>query len=131
MNEKGTVQKCLITAIDFNPIAQVAAVTNQSGNATFFQVKEFYFCNKNLPTRLLNFKVDGEKNSVVHKTCFKNFPISSAKFSADGRELLLGSEFKGCMQSFDLITNKATVINSPTRGPEISNMDVRKIILLK
>jgi hypothetical protein len=65
----------------------------------------------------------------VYKTAFKNFPISSAKFSADGRELLLGSEYKASMQSFDLRSNKATIIPAPMKGPEISNMEVRKIFM--
>ncbi|XP_059488515.1 U3 small nucleolar RNA-associated protein 18 homolog [Neocloeon triangulifer] len=105
MNEKGILRQTVITAIDFNPMAQMSAVANRSGNVSFYQV-------------------DGDKNSLLHKAAFKNYPISAAKFSTDGRELLIGSEHKTSMQCFDLNTNKATDIPAPLKGPEISSTEL-------
>jgi hypothetical protein len=55
---------------------------------------------------------------------FENFPISSAKFVADGSELLLGSEYRAHMQSYDMETGRALHIPCPVSGPEISSMSV-------
>ncbi|CAB3369412.1 Hypothetical predicted protein [Cloeon dipterum] len=105
MNEKGIVQKTIITSIEFNPTAQVSAVANRSGNVTFYQV-------------------DGDKNSLLHKIAFQRFPIDSAKFSPDGSEFLVGSSYRASFQSLDLASNKASMIPAPLSGPEFNNTEL-------
>ncbi|KAF4527618.1 hypothetical protein B566_EDAN015421 [Ephemera danica] len=53
---------------------------------------------------------------------FENFPICTAKFAVDGSELLLGSEYRTYLQSYDMNTGRALHIPCPVSGPEINSM---------
>jgi hypothetical protein len=69
-------------------------------------------------------QVDGEENTHIQSVMFENFPINTAKFLIDGSELLLGSEYRTYLQSYDMISGRALHIPCPISGPEINSMSV-------
>ena len=52
------------------------------------------------------FQVDGKTNPKIQTVNFQNFPIKCARFSADGREFLVGSQHHPHLFAYDMMAGK-------------------------
>lgn len=67
-NEGAVIQAC-----EFHPESPIALVAGLNGTASLFQV-------------------DGNRNKKIHTINFRNYPIQTAHFGADGKEFIVGSK---------------------------------------
>ncbi|XP_059079896.1 U3 small nucleolar RNA-associated protein 18 homolog [Tigriopus californicus] len=86
-------QGSVITATEFHPKCTVSLVAGQNGTATLFQV-------------------DGKRNPKMQSVNFKDFPIKTAHFSADGSEFIVGSQHFGHFYTYNMekgVTSKIQI----------------------
>lgn len=86
-------QGAVITGTEFHPKSTVSLVAGQNGTATLFQV-------------------DGKQNPKMQSVNFKDFPIKTAHFSADGSEFIVGSQHFGHFYTYDMekgVTSKIRI----------------------
>ncbi|XP_064636673.1 U3 small nucleolar RNA-associated protein 18 homolog [Lineus longissimus] len=90
-----------LRSVQFHPSAQVVMTAGMNQTLTLFQV-------------------DGKHNPKIQSIFVENFPIHTARFSADGKEVLLGSRHRH-FYFYDMIAGK--VVNVPAiKGLDDSNM---------
>ena len=80
--------KCVVKSLEFHPGSTIGFVAGYSKSLDLFEV-------------------DGENNKHLHRHHFSNFPIDCAKFTADGKEIILGSK-RPHFYTFDL--HKCTAV---------------------
>lgn len=74
LNKNSRKEGHYIKAVEFHPASTVALVAGNSGIASIFQV-------------------DGTSNPVLQSVKFEKFPIHCAKFSQDGCQFIVGSQW--------------------------------------
>lgn len=91
-----------LNSVEFHPSAQVILTAGSSQTLSLFQV-------------------DGKNNPKIQSVFLDNFPIFSAHFTTDGREVVLSSKHKS-FYYYDMIAGK--VVNVPkVKGLEKSRME--------
>ena len=78
-HNEGSIIKCA----EFHPKNAVGLVAGLNGTASLFQV-------------------DGKTNPKLQSVHFENFPIKTAHFTSDGKQLLAGSQHFGHFYAYDL-----------------------------
>jgi len=86
-HKEGTV----IRSTEFHPTSTVGLVAGLSGTATIFQV-------------------DGKNNPKIQTVNFKDFPVKTAKFSTDGNEVIVGSQYHPYFHVYDMMAGKISKI---------------------
>jgi len=76
-----------IESVDFHPTSTVGLVAGGNGTTTIMQI-------------------DGKTNPKIQTVHFEDFPLSTAKFSTNGEEVIVGSGRKTCFYSYDMIAGK-------------------------
>ncbi|XP_054716390.1 LOW QUALITY PROTEIN: U3 small nucleolar RNA-associated protein 18 homolog [Uloborus diversus] len=79
----------IIKSFEFHPTSHVALVASTSGTLNLFQI-------------------DGKINSKIQSVHFENFPIHTAHFTADGNEIVAGSNKFGHFFTYDMISGKTS-----------------------
>ena len=77
----------VIRATEFHPSSTVGLVAGLNGTASLFHV-------------------DGKTNPKIQTVNVQNFPIECARFSADGREFLVGSQHHPHLFVYDMMAGK-------------------------
>ncbi len=83
LNQSSYNEGAVIRCAEFHPSATVSLVAGLSGTASLF-------------------RVDGRENPKMQTVNFKDFPILTAHFSADGREFLAGSKHYDHFYVYDM-----------------------------
>uniref|UniRef100_T1INF8 NodB homology domain-containing protein n=1 Tax=Strigamia maritima TaxID=126957 RepID=T1INF8_STRMM len=91
LNDSSKAEGSVIKAVEFHPSSTVALAAGKAGIATLFQV-------------------DGKTNPKIQSIKFKNFPISTAHFSANGHEFIVGSEKNGDIYYYDMMAGKVSKV---------------------
>jgi len=78
----------VIRSTEFHPTSTVGLVAGNNGTVSLFQV-------------------DGKENPKIQTINFQNFPIKTAKFSADGNEFIIGSQHHPHFFVYDMMVGKS------------------------
>ncbi|GLH06317.1 U3 small nucleolar RNA-associated protein 18 homolog [Gryllus bimaculatus] len=62
-------------------------------------------------------QVDGEKNNKLHSVQFQRFPISTAKFTIDGNDFLVGSRELPYYYRYDMLEGRSLKVQPQTVTP--------------
>lgn len=103
LNSEGKVNT-ILKSVEFHPGSQVALTAGFSGTVNIYQV-------------------DGKVNPKIQAVHFEQFPIHSAHFSRDGREILLGSSQQEYMYAYDMMAGKTTCVRFP-KGRKLACLPV-------
>eukprot|EP00092_Neocalanus_flemingeri_P072346 GFUD01089066.1.p1 GENE.GFUD01089066.1~~GFUD01089066.1.p1 ORF type:complete len:540 (-),score=211.34 GFUD01089066.1:36-1655(-) len=77
----------VIRSTEFHPTSTVGMVAGNNGTASLFQI-------------------DGKENPKIQTVNFENFPIKTAKFSANGNEIIVGSQHHPHFFVYDMMIGK-------------------------
>lgn len=89
----------VIRSVEFHPTSTVGLVAGNSGTCSLFQV-------------------DGKENPKIQTVNFENFPIKTAKFSANGNEFIVGSQQHPHFYIYDMMIGKIIKIPWKSRSQE-------------
>ncbi|KAK7867563.1 hypothetical protein R5R35_004315 [Gryllus longicercus] len=98
LNSNTRTEGPIISAVHFHPKSSVALVAGLSGIASIIQV-------------------DGEKNNKLHSVQFQRFPISTAKFTVDGNDFLVGSRELPYYYRYDMLEGRSLKVQPQTVTP--------------
>jgi len=87
MNYSTHKEGAVIRSTEFHPTSTVGMVAGNNGTVTLFQV-------------------DGKENPKIQTVNFENFPIKTAKFSANGTEVIAGSQHHPHFFVYDMMIGK-------------------------
>jgi len=88
MNYTTHREGAVIRSTEFHPTSTVGMVAGNNGTVSLFQV-------------------DGKENPKIQTINFQNFPIRTAKFSASGSELIVGSQHHPHFYVYDMMIGKS------------------------
>ena len=57
------------------------------------------------------FQIDGKQNPKIQSVFLEKFPISTAHFSRDGKEVILGSQRRKSFYHYDMIAGKVNQVS--------------------
>ncbi len=86
-SQESRSEGAVIRTTEFHPSSTVGLVAGLNGTASLFQL-------------------DGKSNPKIQTVNFENFPIKCARFSADGREFLAGSQHHPHLYVYDMMAGK-------------------------
>jgi len=86
----------MVGCVDFHPTSTVGLVASRTGNVTLMQI-------------------DGKHNPKIQNIYFRNSGVETAKFSVDGKEVVVGSINDKFFHVFDMIAGKINKIKLEKR----------------
>jgi len=87
MNYSTHKEGAVIRSTEFHPTSTVGMVAGNNGTVSLFQI-------------------DGKENPKIQTVNFENFPVKTAKFSANGTEVIAGSQHHPHFYVYDMMIGK-------------------------
>jgi U3 small nucleolar RNA-associated protein 18 len=72
--------------------------------------------------------VDGKTNPKIQTVNFENFPVKCARFSADGRQFLVGSQHHPHLYVYDMMAGKIAKVRwNRTKAADATNSQLFEV----